>query len=162
MKTKGSRMYKKKIAKHNKKLRWLLKHRNHIGDACLIFPFAPQSTGYMQFKYKGRERLAHRAMCYWKHGKAPTKQHVAAHICGNGHLGCVNPNHVFWKTQAENMLDRLKHGTLGNKLTEKQVIKIRWCLSKTRLTYKQIGAKFGVSAVMVHNIFHGKAWSCLR
>lgn len=157
-----SKLDRLKLPKNSVRLRWLIVNRHIEQEDCLIFPFSKQSNGYSQFKYKGRYYLAHRQMCRWRHGKPPSKYHFAAHSCGNGHLGCINPGHLSWKTPKENSADRLVHGTMSKKLSVSQIRKIRRYLSETKLTYRQIGAKFGISAVMVHNIFHGRAWSCLR
>jgi hypothetical protein len=66
------------------------------------------------------------------HGEPPTARHEAAHSCGKGHLGCVHPGHLSWKTRNENRADMVRHGMLPrgtivstNKLTEDQVREIR-------------------------------------
>lgn len=46
-----------------------------------------------------------RHMCKLKNGDPPTPDHEAAHSCGNGKHGCINPNHLRWATDAENMAD---------------------------------------------------------
>lgn len=34
---------------------------------------------------------------------------LVRHLCGNGHLGCCNPRHLRWGTDAENAQDRILH-----------------------------------------------------
>ena len=34
------------------------------------------------------------------------------HKCGNGHLACVNPDHLYLGTQVENGRDRVEHARL--------------------------------------------------
>jgi Zinc-binding loop region of homing endonuclease len=36
---------------------------------------------------------------------------ILAHKCHNGHLGCVNPNHLFVTTQCKNQKDKYEAGT---------------------------------------------------
>lgn len=135
----------------------------HTGDACVTWPFATLETGYGQLKFRDRMSKAHRVMCILSHGEPPTERHQAAHSCGNGHLGCVNPNHLSWKTASENQLDRLEHGTARkpgrpfNILTETQVAEIR-ALGKTE-THAGIASKFGVHRETVGNILRGVSWT---
>jgi hypothetical protein len=56
-------------------------------------------------------RRAHRVMCEIAHGPKPAPGFVAAHTCGKGREGCVNPRHLRWASQKENMADKLLHGT---------------------------------------------------
>lgn len=93
---------------------------------CVIWPFS-RPTGYGMLVHNGKSFYAHRFMCEIAHGPAPTPQHQAAHSCGNGHNGCVNPRHLSWQTNSENQLERRRHGTNGtrSKLTPEQVLEIR-------------------------------------
>jgi len=37
----------------------------------------------------------------------------AHHSCGNGHLGCVNPKHLYWGDASQNAKDAAKHKSEG-------------------------------------------------
>lgn len=89
---------------------WLVAHQHFNGDECLIWPFARLPHGRGSLGYNGKLYYAHRLMCEMVKGPCPEGL-VCAHSCGNGHLGCVNPNHLSWKTQTDNHLDQRKHGT---------------------------------------------------
>lgn len=146
----------------NKKLDWLRRHKNYNGKNCLIFPFARNNAGYGQYNSpsSGRKKLAHRAMCRYKNGPAPSKRHFACHDCGNGHLGCVAPNHLTWKLQKDNALDRWSHGTINNNvLTYKRVKRIKKLIRLGKLSLASIGKKFNVSKVMIFKIKQGISWS---
>jgi DNA-binding transcriptional regulator YiaG len=117
-----------------KSVAWLRAHVGHTDDECLIWPFARnRQKGYGMFGHLGDHFYAHRYMCELVKGPAPSSQHQAAHSCGNGHLGCVNPKHLSWKTNGENQLERRsnsrrnRESKVGNRtrLTEADVAEIR-------------------------------------
>lgn len=134
----------------------------HQGDNCLIWPFAKNPDGRAVF---GRG-LVCRKICKIKNGPPPTPQHHAAHSCGKGHSGCVNPNHLSWKTAKENNADKLIHGTSRRgkerpnvKLTEDQVRMIRSLRGK--LSISETAKKLGVSISGVKNVISRNTWKWL-
>lgn len=134
-----------------KTFQWLLDHVNHQGEACLPWPFSKDGrVGRGGLTHLGKSYWAHRLMCELAHGAPPTPKHQAAHNCGKGHYGCVNPRHLEWKTNSQNQLDRAKNGNAlrnpyGNKggLTPAQQTEI--VSLKSTMTQTAIAAKFGVS-----------------
>src|SRR5579859_6085572 len=94
--------------------KWLIAHRNYDGEGCLIWPFGriPFGYGTVRFNGTGEHMSAHRYMCILAHGDPPAEGLHAAHDCGNGHLGCVHPKHISWKTVQENIDDRVRHRKL--------------------------------------------------
>lgn len=107
---------------------WIRDHLEYPHDYCLIWPFARGDNGYGSFGRQGKFIYTHRYICELVKGPPPTPEHQAAHSCGRGHEGCVNPKHLSWKTRAENQLDRREHGTenrVWNKLTPDDVAEIR-------------------------------------
>ena len=82
------------------------------GDECLIFPYSRDDYGYGKVRYDGSNIGVHVLVCRERHGEKPTPRHEACHSCGNGHGGCVNPNHIYWGTRAQNMADAMAMGTL--------------------------------------------------
>ena len=112
---------------------WLEAHVSHDADGCLIWPYSRFHTGYGQYTLpSGAKGTASRVMCELAHGAPPTPEHEAAHSCGKGHEGCVNPMHLRWATQADNAADKVRHGTDARgerqwqaKLTEDDVRRIR-------------------------------------
>lgn len=97
--------------------KWLVAHIGHAGEDCLIWPFhRDPDKGYGFLGHNGITYKAHRRMCELAHGPAPSSQHHAAHSCANGHLGCVHPGHLSWKTPEGNAEDRVNHGNnAGNR-----------------------------------------------
>lgn len=141
-------------------IQWLKDRAAYSGDKCLIWPFST-TRGYGRFGHNGKGHYAHRYMCALMHGNAPTPDHQAAHSCGNGHKGCVHPQHLSWKTQSENQLDRRQHGTTRRNirgrpgsLTLAQVEQIR-ALASTK-TQDEIAAMFDTVRGNVQLILAGK------
>jgi len=134
------------------------------GDECLIWPYARDQNGYAKLAGVGDTQYVSRLACEEANGPPPTSKHEAAHICGRGHLGCVNLGHLLWKTHKANQHDRFAHGTHtrgeqhpGSKLTERDVREIRE-LSKN-MRQAGIARKYGVSRRAVGMILTGKNWA---
>jgi hypothetical protein len=130
------------------------------GDKCVTWPFFCDGQGYPVLGFNGKVRKAARVMCDLAHGPTPSPRHQAAHACGNGNKGCVNPNHLAWKTPSENNLDRRKHGTAvtsknGNRtpLTREQITAIREALARD--TVISIARQFNTSRRTVERIRSG-------
>lgn len=134
-----------------KAFQWLKDHVGYAGDDCLVWPFSRDGrVGRGRLGHEGKGWWAHRLMCVLAHGEPPTPKHQAAHECGKGHYGCVNPRHLHWKTNAQNQIDRRRNGNMlrnphGNKggLSPDQVATI--VSLKGNKTQMQIAAQFGVS-----------------
>jgi hypothetical protein len=130
----------------------------HQGDECVSWPMCGL-RGYGFVAVNGVVHYAHRLMCELAYGPPPTPEHQAAHSCGNGHQGCVNPRHISWKTVSENMLDKRKHGTQYTrktrfKLTPEQVAEIRSLTGPIA----PMAARFGVCESNIRHIRAGRSW----
>ena len=139
---------------------------NYQGDDCLKWPFGRITGGYGNIQVNGKMRRVPRIVCEIVHGPPPTPDHEAAHSCGKGHEGCCAPAHLSWKTHAENMQDKLQHGTHNRgerngsaKLNENDVRKIR-ALAGTMLQH-DIAKQFGITRIMVNLIINRKSWAWL-
>jgi hypothetical protein len=135
------------------------------GNECLTWPFARSDSGYARIGKDGKTKQVCRMICEEIHGPPPTPEHEAAHSCGKGHEGCVNPNHLSWKTHTENMDDQLLHGTriFGRKngrvrLTEEQIPVIREMIS-LNMSERKIAKIFGVHRFTIRGIKVGDTWS---
>lgn len=134
---------------------------NFDGDHCLIWPYAKCSRGYGRIRINGRTERVHRYVLRLATGEAPPGL-VAAHepeTCHNP--SCVNPQHLRWATQAENLADREADGTFDyenratTKLRSDQVLAI---LNDSR-TQAQIADQYNVSPSVISNIKNGVTWS---
>ncbi|AXH76956.1 MAG: HNH endonuclease [Caudoviricetes sp.] len=143
---------------------WVEQHKDYKSYECLIWPFSRADNGYGRSSAGGRSISAHRLMCEAVHGEPPTNKHVAAHSCGNGRLGCVNPRHLRWATKTENEHDKFLHGTMpigeahhNSKLTNSDALAIRQ-LSK-RSSLASIARRYGVATPTIWKIVHKVSWA---
>jgi hypothetical protein len=137
--------------------RWIRAHFDYSEqDWCLYWPFCRTENGYGLFGE--RSTKVHRIMCEYRHGPAPENQPEAAHSCGNGHLGCVNPMHLSWKSRSENLKEMYQHGRkpMRYKLTPTQVDEIR--ALKDRARPDDIARQFGVTQSTIREIQAGRIW----
>ena len=122
------------------------------GDDCLIFPFGRARDGYCNVGRQGKSIKVHRLLCQRIHGDPPTPKHHAAHSCGNGHLGCVNPRHLSWKTPSENFLEGQQHPRY--KLNAAKVAEIR---ASNELAHV-LAPRYGVTEATIRKVKSGKLW----
>lgn len=133
-------------------------------DDCLTWPYKRGSHGYGIVLIDGQRQYAHRIICEAAHGPAPSDRHEAAHSCGKGHEGCINPRHLRWATPKENCADTLIHGTHNRgerngaaKLTEAAVRHIRQSGRNSR----ELSEKYGVVPATVRAVRRGANWAWL-
>jgi hypothetical protein len=156
------------MPKRSRLLEWLKAHVNHKGDVCLIWPFGRDNHGYGMvgvFELTGERKIkkANTVMCRLAHGDPPTPKHEAAHSCGKGHEGCVHPEHLSWKTRAENAADAVRHGRYGfnpagqhGKLKPSEASEIKALAGL--LTNIELGLIYKVHAETIAKIRRGQTW----
>lgn len=135
---------------------WVMAHVDYQGDDCLKWPFSVDPrVGRGMMGHNGEDYWAHRYMCELAHGHAPEGKPQAAHSCGNGHKGCMNPRHLSWKSNSENQLDRRRHGTVieswRSKFTPERIAELRSLRGKK--TQMQLAEQFGCSLGTVQYYF---------
>lgn len=146
---------------------WILENCAYDGEECIKWPFKSDHSGRGIVVFKGRRMTSPRAMCWAAHGEPTSEDYQAAHSCGNGHLGCVNPRHLRWATHMENVADRAEHGRdrRGSdintaKLSEKDVLEIRSL--EGSYTCSNIAEIYGVTKSTVVKIISRKTWAWLE
>lgn len=159
----GNPLFGKKFTKNGEPSTWLRENASHLGEECLIWPYAKGRDGRGRIQGDVSPQ-AHRAMCILSHGNPPSDIHEAAHTCGRGHQACVNPRHLYWATPIENAEDKWRHGTQRHgeacwkaKLTIGQVREIR--LLKGKMSQSAIGHKYGVDGETIGDIYRRKTWN---
>ncbi|HET9396036.1 MAG TPA: HNH endonuclease signature motif containing protein, partial [Nitrospiraceae bacterium] len=76
-------------------------------DEC--WPWTATAARYGMFRWRGKNRLAHRIAYYFAYGVFPTNVCVC-HRCDN--TKCCNPNHLWLGSRKDNAQDALKKGRL--------------------------------------------------
>jgi hypothetical protein len=133
----------------------------------VIWPFRRYSNGYCTIRMDGKVIVASRVLCRMVHGEPPTPAHEAAHSCGRGEDGCINPRHLRWMTPTENQAERVIHGTANRgirhgmaKLDDSTVLEICRRLKRGE-AQTSIAADYGVSQTAISEINTGKCWGWL-
>jgi DNA-binding Xre family transcriptional regulator len=131
-------------------------------DNCWLTAYT-HSKGRPEISINGKSHILSRVVYEVYKGKHPGNLFVC-HSCDNPL--CINPDHLWLGTAADNRLDckkknrQAKGSTMGNsKLTEVQVSEIRDLLAKKEFSHKQIGQRFGVSGRTVSSINAGTTWT---
>lgn len=120
--------------------------------------------GYGDIYAEGRAQRAHRVSYEIHKGPIPAGS-VVCHTCDVPR--CVNPDHLFLGTQAENMADmyvkrRHTHGEKmhASKLTESEVLEI--CrLKKAGVSAPDLAERFGVHKRQIYKLVNGEQWKHL-
>lgn len=148
---------------HRHSLADRLKARTLITPDCwLIQGCRVGSMGYGQITRDNGERIfAHRAAWELANGPIPDGLKVC-HRCDNPR--CVNVDHLFLGTQAENILDSIRKGRYNvfghQKLNAEQVLEIR-SRAAAGVPQRVLGAKFGVARNTISGIVNRATWAHL-
>lgn len=133
-------------------------------DECIIWPFGRDKKGYARLR--GRT-LVHQMACEHQNGPKPFEGAHAAHNCGKGSSGCVNPRHMEWKTPSGNERDKVTHGTdmrgtkhWNSKLTPEAVRFIR-SEDARQFSNRELGKIFGVAPSCISRAKTGVDWAWL-
>ncbi len=122
-------------------------------EAKLIKPFV-MPRGYSQVIIDRKGWLVHRLVLLMFCGPCPDN-HESAHL--NGKRSDNRISNLKWKTHHENYLDKITHKTLGRKLSQDDLPKIRKLLEKGD-SLTDIGKKFKVSKQVIASIKKRKIW----
>jgi hypothetical protein len=126
-------------------------------SSCWLWIGAIRGGGYGVLGTKRGEKYANAHHFSWElhYGPVPEGLQVL-HKCDVRH--CVNPEHLFVGTAADNMLDKAKKGRNGRKLTRGDVLEIRSAIAKGN-SNQILAADFGVTAQLINMIRKRKIWT---
>lgn len=131
---------------------------------CIDWPYKLMKNGYACLSINNQLIYAHRYVCELANGPKPFESAVIAHKCGRSQ--CVNPHHLRWCSQLENILDKWDHGTMvyGSKcsyakLSDSDVAKIRETYAAGGVSQRELGLMFGVVQQQICRILQRKRWA---
>ena len=127
-------------------------------SACILVK-PNNGNGYRKVGKKYAHRMALEAVC-----PPPGPGYQAAHgPCHN--RACVNPDHLTWKTVAENSADRHRDGTVNHgevngqaKLTAEDVLAIR-SERRAGVPRKALASMFNVTPGNITHIVQRRTWT---
>jgi hypothetical protein len=129
-------------------------------EECIIWPFKPGTAGRGVINSGGKTYSAPNYICRRVYGDPPP-MHEAAHNCGRGKFGCINPAHLRWATPKDNALDDKVFGTSGYKLTSKDVLEIRLS-ERSYGSQVKLAEKYGIDVTHVWEIVHRRVYKWLN
>jgi DNA-binding XRE family transcriptional regulator len=140
-------------------------------SGCWLWEHNCFGTGYGMLKWNGRTSGAHRFSYEAFVGDIPSGL-CALHLCDTPL--CVNPNHIWIGTKADNAIDAARKGRFRksnpsswgekqhcSKLTKADVADILVMRSLRGLTLTKIAERFGVNHKTIYPICAGKSWQHL-
>lgn len=128
---------------------------------CWVWQGYVSVRGYGQLTWMYRKHMAHRVSWEIHNGAIPDGL-VVCHRCDNRR--CVNPDHLFLGTSADNIADMVTKGRQSKgeahpktELSEGDVAEIRR-LRNLGCTLTRIASQYNVSKSTIENITTGKTW----
>lgn len=132
-----------------------------VDSGCWEWQAAKDKDGYGCLQVAGEKVRAHR-LSWELHYEAIPRGMVVCHACDNP--ACVNPEHLFLGTVADNNADKVSKGRHSRgeahgmaKLSSDQVAAIR---TMHGVIHKDIARLYGVSKSLIGAIRAGEAWAC--
>lgn len=142
-------------------------------DSCWLWTGATLDFGYGVINLGGKNGKAERAhrLSWIMHNGPINDGLLVCHKCDVP--ACVNPDHLFLGTNADNMADcRLKrrydrvlrpkgakHGM--SRLLEREVLAIRAEYEQSNPSYRVLAEKYGVSLQQIFRIVKRQSWTCI-
>jgi hypothetical protein len=147
--------HKRFINHHGRRIadRWHPEDRGHA-TPCHIWHLRISDAGYGHTWLAGKYMGAHRAAWIEANGPIPDGLFVCHHC---DQPPCINLDHLFLGTPADNMEDCARKGRKARKLTAADVVAIRAAVAAGS-TQQAAGDLFGVNQRMVSNIVNHRSW----
>lgn len=128
-------------------------------DDCWWWTASTDGSGYGKIVFNGTLLGSHRVAKFLDEQRDISEKQ-ANHYCGN--RDCVNPDHIYLGTQAENIQDTVMDGNSNlQKLSPDDVREIRQIREETGRKHQDIADDFGVCRETVGKILRGENWAHL-
>ena len=139
-------------------------------DTCWLWTGAIHNSGYGIINTggkNGKAKRAHRISWAIHYGPIPDGMCVCHH-CDTP--ACVNPEHLFLGTRDDNNQDMKRKGRYNHtrcargerhwyaKLTDKQVLEIRYKYETDKPTLRSLADEYGVTPQAIHRIVRRRLW----
>ncbi len=141
----------------------ILDRINVVGD-CWIWSGWNNEDGYGKIRINKKAYFVHRVIYSYFFGEIPLEKPCVLHKCDTP--SCLNPNHLFVGTHAENMKDMKNKGRARSgrkpgqdwptkKLDESKILLIR----EDKRSQREIAKDYGVSQQLISEIKRKIRWS---
>lgn len=136
-------------------------------DSCWIWTGPIGWGGYGVFRRHGKTEFAHRISYFVANREYPDNL-IVCHKCDNPI--CVNPNHLFVGTHADNVHDMMRKGRSNQargessgkaKLSRHDVFDIRRRFKKDGKTAVELASEYGVNKENIYRIAYRQSWKWL-
>jgi len=107
-----------RISRYSSIKEFIEEHRNFDCSDCLFVPGAAVNVPARVY-HAGSTISAACYMCLLTLGTPPCDGFETRHLCGNGHLSCVNPKHLPWGTRGDNVADQTRHRKVGENVQDR-------------------------------------------
>lgn len=144
-----------------------LKRRSEpdLATGCILWTGKCADNGYGHTEWQGNTLLVHRVAYESACGPIPEGQMVL-HRCDTRR--CINPDHLFTGTHADNMADMAEKGRhchgerhLSARFTDKIVLAIREKWASGAVSEKRLAQEYSTSQATIWQIVSGKTWKHL-
>lgn len=123
------------------------------GD-CWVWTAAPDTAGYGQFRFEGKNVKAHRVSFFLEHGYWPK---IARHSCDNP--PCVNPAHLLDGTYKDNLDDAYLRDRRGG--VKQSVVEEIRNIPMSRTIVADVAEQYRISESTARSILDGSVWERL-
>jgi hypothetical protein len=122
-------------------------------DDCWPWQASKDSIGYGRFGIGGKSRKANRVALILSGIEEPFERACAMHTCDN--RACVNPAHLSWGTQADNMTDCAKKGRSATARLNPDAVR---AIRSSKLTQYQLADRYRVTQGAINYVINRKTW----
>lgn len=136
-------------------------------NGCILWTGGKNRNGYgiIYSKIQGKQILAHRAAWELHHGPIPPGLDVLHDCPGGDKPSCVNADHLWLGTQADNVADAVAKGRNKKgendpnaKLNEAKVHAIRKRYAACGITQEELSRDYGVIRQTIGDVVNRKIW----